>query len=341
MSKILSIAIPTYNRLTSLQKTLTSLSVITKMTQIDVIVIDNCSDDGTWEWLQEKQENLGIQVRRNPFNLGIEGNIIQCLMIAEGSYVWLLSDHMVLRSEQVKNFIAKLEQGLEFTLGYAPIGAYGRVFENEYTPKNLDDIDPIALGKIMFFMGNISAFVANKKYLESCARFLFRFSGYSYPQLGVFVNLKETDTIVELDIVSDFLIQKTNNKAKGKSYNSFKSRFISFVLALKKIKELNPKVNWSENSLENRMLLGPLVFDSVLYLCTDKSLKYQDFIFCLLNYPGYIKIFFLVCSLLSTLPLRLQIGVSTLIFNVFLKKIYPQVKINLEDSNMSKSQILE
>ena len=47
----ISIVIPTYNRLWSLPKAVQSC--LTMAAKVEVIVVDNGSTDGTWEWLSQ------------------------------------------------------------------------------------------------------------------------------------------------------------------------------------------------------------------------------------------------------------------------------------------------
>lgn len=323
METILSIAIPSFNRIDSLQKTLASLSSLAKQDEIEILVVDNASDDGTWEWLSSEHENLGIKIKRNPFNFGIEGNVIQALVLATGRYIWLLSDHMFVYESEALNFLENLKGGLNFTLGYARIEQYQKVLPETYLPIPLEKIDLIALGKLMFFMGNISALIVNREYLLNCGRSLFRCSGYSYPNLGVFVHLSNDDTIVELNPVSEFASEKSD-KPKRISYDTFRSRFIGFVRALEEIRRLNPQVNWSNKALKCGLLLSPLISDSIYYLCTGKSINFSDFVFCITRYPGKIRLFLILCSMLSLMPIKIRVGLSNLLFRLLIPNLYSQ-----------------
>lgn len=122
---ILTIALPTFNRLRLLEKTLQSIMPLKNINEVEILVIDNTSDDGTWEWLCQNKNELGLCIKRNVTNLGIEGNIIQALLNAQGDYIWLLSDHMKVNVNEIITFINHLKGGLEFTFGYARIAEGG------------------------------------------------------------------------------------------------------------------------------------------------------------------------------------------------------------------------
>ncbi|MBA3028633.1 MAG: glycosyltransferase family 2 protein [Desulfobacteraceae bacterium] len=71
----LTISIPTFNRLELLKKTLQSIEPLKNNSDIELLVTDNNSDDGTWERLCRKKDDYGLCIKRNIMNLGIEGNI--------------------------------------------------------------------------------------------------------------------------------------------------------------------------------------------------------------------------------------------------------------------------
>lgn len=341
MEVSLSIAIPTFNRLGSLQQTLLSLGPLRNENNLEILVLDNCSDDGTWEWLCLESENLGITAKRNPFDLGLEGNIIQALTLARGKYVWLLSDHMVVQASEVSIFLEKLRAGLTFTLGYARIATYETVLPKIYTISSLEDIDKVLFWRMIFFMSNISAFIVNRNHLYKCYRSLFRFSCYSYPHLGVFVHVSKDDTFVELPPISSFAAGDPS-KPKCISYDTFRSRFIGYVRAIKEIRRLNPQVSWSHQALNIRHLLGALVYDAISSLCREATNRvgFNEFAFCLRHYPGKIRFFLLLCIILSLIPHKFRTAVSKMIFRALLPKLYTRAMV-ISEGRFSAESIIE
>lgn len=319
---ILTIALPTFNRLQSLKKTLQSIMPLKNINEVEILVIDNTSDDGTWEWLCQNKNEFGLCIKRNVTNLGIEGNIIQALLNAQGEYIWLLSDHMKVNANEIITFINHLKGGLEFTFGYARIAEYENVLPETYTPIKLNKIDQYSLGEIIFYVGNISAFIVNRNYILNCARNVFRFSSFTYPQLGVFVDANINDSFIELPPLSNFIADKEQKKRI--SYDTFRSRFIGFVRSVEEIRRLNQNLRHIDKALKTRKLLGALVSDSILMLSfvTDKAIKPSEFAFCLWHYPGYIRLFLLMCLFLSTLPQELRLRVSRVFFSILTPKQY-------------------
>jgi len=320
-STILTIAIPTFNRQPLLETMLQLLVPLCANSNLQILVIDNCSNDGTWEWLCSVKDKMGITIEQNPFNFGIEGNIIQALTRAKGKYIWLLSDHMNINVNEVNVFIEKLNSGLEFSFGYACIDEYGTVLPEVYKPFTLGSISRYSLGELLFFTGNISAFVINRKCLSQCIRTVFRFAAYSYPQLGVFAHAACSDTFVELPQISNF---KLELKPRGISYDTFRSRFIGFVRALDEIVRLNPMFKHVHKALKTPRLIGALGYDAILTLSfkTSRPVKPLEFAYCIRRYPGKIRIFLIGCLLLSMLPEKMKISTSRIFFRTFFTKYY-------------------
>lgn len=95
----ISIIIPTYNRLWSLPKTIDSC--YDPDINIEVIVIDDGSTDGTWDWLIQ-QENI-IAIRQD--NLGKDWAVNKGFKLASGKYVRFLdSDDWILPGSSTKLF---------------------------------------------------------------------------------------------------------------------------------------------------------------------------------------------------------------------------------------------
>lgn len=64
---------------------------------LDVLVVDNCSTDGTWEALQEIRD-ARVRLVRNSRNVGLFGNFNRCIDLASGEYLrFLCSDDTLTR----------------------------------------------------------------------------------------------------------------------------------------------------------------------------------------------------------------------------------------------------
>src|SRR6476659_2674254 len=89
-----SVVIPVFNR-----RELIAAAVQSALRQdiegLEVVVIDNCSQDGTWELLQEIKDPR-LRCMRNESNVGLFGNFNRCAAQATGDYtLFLCSDDRI------------------------------------------------------------------------------------------------------------------------------------------------------------------------------------------------------------------------------------------------------
>jgi len=97
MNKTLSICIPTYNRIKYLKELLNSILPYTESMGINVCVSDNCSPDGTGDFLKEiamKHHFLSFQIQTE--NIGLEKNMISVISMAKTDYYLHIGDDEVI-----------------------------------------------------------------------------------------------------------------------------------------------------------------------------------------------------------------------------------------------------
>jgi len=112
--KILSICIPTWNRAKCLDTSLKSIQGQTNThlyEDIEILVSDNCSTDNT-EKIVKKYQSLGVQIRyvKNKENIGGNNNFLQCMHIATGKYILLLSDDDILAPDSIPFIVTTLKE---------------------------------------------------------------------------------------------------------------------------------------------------------------------------------------------------------------------------------------
>lgn len=97
MGKLLTIALPTYNRAALLDRQLAWLAqaVAGWGDTCEVLISDNCSSDTTREVIARWRDAFGgvdLRTQRHPENIGAVRNIASCIEAANGTFVWTISD---------------------------------------------------------------------------------------------------------------------------------------------------------------------------------------------------------------------------------------------------------
>lgn len=107
----LSICIPTYNRKDKIALQLSRLfPQVSKysLEEVEIIVSDNCSVDGTSMVLKELQLSNQFELIVQEENLGLVGNLYYLFEHAKGEYIWFLSDDDVVESDAVDSIMISI-----------------------------------------------------------------------------------------------------------------------------------------------------------------------------------------------------------------------------------------
>lgn len=121
---ILSICIPTYNRAALLKEALESiLPQIGEdlRDQVEIVVSDNASTDGTGQLVAERQKNSGRKIKyyRNPANLGFDANVLKVVEQASGEFCWIFGDDDLMAAGALGTVVRELASadGIDLFLG--------------------------------------------------------------------------------------------------------------------------------------------------------------------------------------------------------------------------------
>ena len=83
-----TVAIPVFNRATLIRGAIESV-LAQDVADLELLVVDNCSTDGTCETV-ESYGHSRVRLVRNAENLGLAGNLTRCLELSEGTYLRIL-----------------------------------------------------------------------------------------------------------------------------------------------------------------------------------------------------------------------------------------------------------
>jgi hypothetical protein len=106
---LLSVAIPTFNRHDFLRATLQALRPQARE-NIELVVVDNCSTPPVEAVVREVLggSDWSFRVIRNAANVGLCANILRCFEVAEGEWLWVLSDDDLVKPDAVMTLFQTL-----------------------------------------------------------------------------------------------------------------------------------------------------------------------------------------------------------------------------------------
>ena len=165
-SPLLTIAIPTYNRCAFLDRCLQSieeaLKAIPMDVEIEVLVLDNASQDDTAAIAHKHEATLrGFRYLQNESNIGGNLNIARVADLARGQYVWCLGDDDWLMPEALHRIHEALIAKVDYViLNYA---VYERGYVAPTIGKRLHinrDVEFIDANTALRFLGYIPGFIS-------------------------------------------------------------------------------------------------------------------------------------------------------------------------------------
>lgn len=141
----LSVCIPTFNRVGYLKKCLKSV-LADISDDVEVIVQDNASTDGTEQWMGSFS-HPNVRYYRNAENVGLVNNVIQIIANAKGEYVYMLTDDDYLLIDGLRDTIkfAKESKCLAFKTAYfldnevSKTGAHVSLFPRDMMPADMTE----------------------------------------------------------------------------------------------------------------------------------------------------------------------------------------------------------
>lgn len=121
-SPLLSICVPTYNRQFLLQRNVEFHLEAFRTIGIpfEIVIVDDCSTDGTAQYLEEISENPEISAFRRVKNSGFVSNYAFAMRRARGKYATFLGDDDLLIPEKVIEYVRIMEEDPALGVVQAP-----------------------------------------------------------------------------------------------------------------------------------------------------------------------------------------------------------------------------
>ncbi len=142
---ILSICIPTFNRVRQLDNCLNSILISKNNVDnfnFEVCVSDNNSSQNTYEIIKKYSKDLNITYNKNEKNYGFAINGIKTVSMAKGKYSWMIGDDDLILPETLsklkKILLHNLDKDYFFINSYHLNSIYLENFNSPFDTKNLN-----------------------------------------------------------------------------------------------------------------------------------------------------------------------------------------------------------
>ncbi|MBW4687989.1 MAG: glycosyltransferase [Komarekiella atlantica HA4396-MV6] len=157
MNKLLTLAIPTYNRANLLNKQLAWLAQSTQGLESDceIFISDNCSTDHTQEVIKKWQlifSKTTFKSNKNNENIGVMANIACCLKAATSKYVWTIGDDDPIQESTLDYLLTTLKKHSDLALIFLNFSGRDKLTDQIVVERwlNSDNDEPKIDGKTVF-----------------------------------------------------------------------------------------------------------------------------------------------------------------------------------------------
>lgn len=212
-SKLLTIAIPTYNRS---QKLVRLLSIIINEINsyelnkyIDILISDNSENALTKDAISEfSHQEINLDYYKQPQNIGADKNIFFLYEKCITNYIWFISDDDFPLEGSLKKILSALVENKPEVLLFSfiqPPGSKNRQFN--YSDKLHIIENPISMIDSLLVFPKLSIYVIKKiSFSEDQIKLLSNSQGEGWPFLYLGLNVLEKSTFPKVAIYSEALV---------------------------------------------------------------------------------------------------------------------------------------
>ena len=325
MKPALTIAIPTYQRIKYLK---ISLSIILEQVRlqspglIEVIVSENCGDDGSWEYLKTLNYPGFLRINRNQKNIGSEGNFYVMQKMARGQYIWLLGDDDFLVDDAINCVLDGIRHEVDCLCLNFSIADHNMTIKKrsciDFNEKNiLTGIDECVGNIPHMAFGFISAWISKTNLVFNIPEKDYRsfsFYGLSF-MVDRYLMLSQRRSVFLISKV--LLNSRKMSEAENLELNPNYNHFQQYIEGSGKVFEYLGAHGFNKRLLvrqKNRFLLL-FVMKRILYERGVGCFNFHDSNKILYRYfPGFI--YYFIC-----LPIMMMPGLGLVIEQIYRRKL--------------------
>lgn len=228
MTKLLSICIPTFNRKEKLKAQIAFFEKegVCSIDEVEVIVSDNASLDGTFNEFLYNKSNKNFYFYKQDKNIGIINNIHSAITHASGKYTWIVGDDDILTS-------GILEKVLKILKNHPNVGY---VFINhKYINGNDIDENPVYKGIGGFYNQGLTEF------FDMASTSGFGPGIFLSANIYLTANIKKADSILEK-------FGEYENMTLPLAYTLFCAKDASYFIKEPLVLDQVEGISWSEST---------------------------------------------------------------------------------------------
>ena len=297
---MIEIILITYNRINSLRNTINSIKA-SELSSLKITVLDNCSTDGTSEFLCETvwAGELNLKHIRHTVNIGSSANTMFAYEIATSKYIWIICDddkYDFFQFNEVHKVIIKYNPDI-LVVG-SPINSTPANLFNDFNDKlvQASDLSKSILPLLLTFLPSA---IINVQKLKSCDYRKGYDLAYTYfPQYFWISKLFEENW--KIYILNKFLIIRPDTGLNNESDFIHMNGYLGAVVSItNKSVRLSAKNLYLGKSypLYTLSIMKTLLKDRLLERLTWKN--YFEHLKCI---EGLRVLFFLIASLVLLFP---------------------------------------